>query len=459
MSEFASLLSGDVKCFSGGAQIISQNDDLTKINWARGLADPGEMLRCGYLPEARRRNGESDEQYQARLIAMDLPKLLGAETFGKILAAAQRRAGLAVKDGQVCMFAALVPGWHDLGTVISQAANSEEALRFAKLAGWDLKKVEQLVEINGLLKPTGSYAVVRGDTGDILTYGKSVGSRYQVVGNEELFDFMDQVVDGTSTRYETAGALGSGEKVWLLAKMPRATVEVAPGDEVEAYLLLTASHDGSGAIVCFETSNRVVCANTYRNALRGRNGAGIAIRHTTNVKQKVEDARKALGLAQQAANDFADVARVLGRKPLEPGEYFKHMLDLAVGGELQIGKETVEVTGDILDSGELARRIAGIADIEEKAVAEVQVDRIKKVRDTWMEEVLAKYENPRNNGMESIRGTAWAAVNAVTEATQHGDLLRYKGAPRVRQESRFESLVDGRLAEISDSAVQLAMSM
>jgi len=428
--------------------VLSEQHDKSKINWAAGLSDPGEMIRCGYLPEARRLQGESDSDYQVRLIAMNLPEMLGPERFAKLLQAAQGRANLAVKDGKICMFGAGEPWWHNLGVRIDKAANSGEALTLASLNGWDLQKVDQVIMWNEVIKPTGSYAVVRGDNGAVLTKGKSVGSRYKIVGNEDLFSFMNEVIDGKDTRYDTAGAIGDGEKVWMLASMPNAGGEVAPGDELKAYILLTSSHDGSGAIAVFQTDERVVCANTYRNALRGRKG-GCMIRHTNNVKQKVAEARQALGLAARAANEFMEKAKRLVVTPMANPET---MFNLVLDDVIDVTIADIKVRNS--NEKEILEAILSIKDVEERQYSELRYDLAKKRRADLLSEICEVYENERCNGLESIKGSAWAGVNAISEVAQHGSLARYKGNERSRRESHMESVVDGRAQEITQLAVQ-----
>lgn len=435
-----------------GASVVSEQHDGNQINWAAGLSDPGEMIRCGYMPEARRLEGESDEDYQKRLLSMDMPAILGAERFGKLLKAAQMRASLAkTKDGRVSMFSAIVPPWHGLGTLIDQAATSKEALQFAGLADWDLKKVEQYIDFNDKRLKTGMYAVVRGDKGVVLG---SVGKRYKILSNEASFDFLDSVVDGQETRYETAGAIGEGEKVWMLAKMPSASFDVVGGDTIESYIMFTTSHDGSQAVTCFPCGERVVCANTYRNAMNRRRGAGITIRHTTNLDHKVHAAKRALGLAKDSCEEFAQTARTLAGKPMpNPEALFTMVLDDIV--DVTIAE--TKVTGANINGREVLDAIMSIKDVEERQKSEERLEKARERRASLLDQIVDTYHNERCNGMPGLQGTAWAAVNAVSEAVQHDGMFRYRGTERERRESHFESVMTGRAQELTQLAVELAM--
>ena len=68
--------------------------------------------------------------------------------------------------------------------------------------------------------------------------------------------------------YETAGALGNGERVFITAKFVL-TISVGNGDDVtESTFSVTTSHDGSGSITAAFTPIRIVCQNTLNASLR-----------------------------------------------------------------------------------------------------------------------------------------------------------------------------------------------
>jgi len=63
-----------------------------------------------------------------------------------------------------------------------------------------------------------------------------VGDSYVPIQNSECFGFLDAVVDDEGLRYHTAGALGRGERIWLLAKLPD-TIRVKHSDDITEQLL------------------------------------------------------------------------------------------------------------------------------------------------------------------------------------------------------------------------------
>ena len=147
--------------------------------------------------------------------------------------------------------------WHGLGTMVQEAPTSADALRLAGL-DWEVK--QRSIQVCGGAKIENFKANVRSTDGKVLGV---VSDRYQIVQNTEAFSFTDELVGG-DVRYETAGSLQDGRKIWLLAKMPTRKVI---DDEVEPYLCFSNTHDGSGAIRVCMTPIRVVCNNTLNLAL------------------------------------------------------------------------------------------------------------------------------------------------------------------------------------------------
>ena len=71
---------------------------------------------------------------------------------------------------------------------------------------------------------------------------------------------------GEGVRYETAGSLQEGRRVWMLARLPREFI--IGGERISPYMVFSNTHDGSGAVKTALTPIRVVCNNTLNLALR-----------------------------------------------------------------------------------------------------------------------------------------------------------------------------------------------
>lgn len=200
------------------------------------------------------------------------------------------------QTGKHSFFSVKEKTWHGLGQIVQEYPNSTEALQFAGLDFEVCKRpnTHRLDDGSEVISKTSFYTY-RPDTGAIL--GDRLGKDYEVVQNTDAFRFFDAIVEGDGIQYETAGALGNGEKIFITAKLP-GYIKVGSDDLIEKYLFLTTSHDGFGSIMAAFTPIRIVCNNTLNAALRNCSNA-IKIRHTANAKERLEEAHKVMGISNQ----------------------------------------------------------------------------------------------------------------------------------------------------------------
>jgi len=200
------------------------------------------------------------------------------------------------QTGKHSFFSVKEKAWHGLGQIVENYPNSTEALQFAGLDFEVCKRANthHLDDGTAIISKT-SFFTYRHDTGAIL--GDRLGKDYEVVQNADAFRFFDAIVDGEGIQYETAGALGKGEKIFITAKLP-GYIKVGADDLIEKYLFLTTSHDGFGSIMAAFTPIRIVCNNTLNAALRNCSNA-IKIRHTVNAKERLDEAHKVMGISNQ----------------------------------------------------------------------------------------------------------------------------------------------------------------
>lgn len=179
--------------------------------------------------------------------------------------------------------------WHGLGTKVMEAPKSKEAL---KIAGLDWKVVQEPVFTETKEKIEGYRVNVRDTDRKVLGV---VTDRYKVIQNEEAFAFTDALL-GKGVRYETAGSLQGGKKVWLLAHLPQEYI--ISGERISPYLVFSNTHDGSGAVRVALTPIRVVCNNTLNLALSTAKRSWSMV-HTGNIQEKMEEAKNTLFMAEK----------------------------------------------------------------------------------------------------------------------------------------------------------------
>ena len=179
--------------------------------------------------------------------------------------------------------------WHGLGTMVAEAPNSKDALRLAGL-NWKVLQEPVYTENEELIQ--GYKANVRDTDRKVLGV---VTDRYKVIQNEEAFAFTDTLL-GEGVRYETAGSLQEGRRVWMLARLPREFI--IGGERISPYMVFSNTHDGSGAVKTALTPIRIVCNNTLNLALRTAKRSWSMI-HTGDISGKIEEAKNTLLLADE----------------------------------------------------------------------------------------------------------------------------------------------------------------
>lgn len=215
------------------------------------------------------------------------------------------------EDGSAAMFAvSRHPVWHGLGQRVDTVLTAEQALKEARL-DWGVEKEPVYLKRNvggeeTFVPVEDRFSVTRVQDQKSLGF---VGGDYVPFQNHEAFDFFDSLVDSGEAKYETAGALYGGKRIWLTAKLPD-TMEVAGGDGLDLYIYLETSHDGSKATTVGISPVLIVCQNTLNMAMNAARQS-FAIRHTESAKGKVQEARETLKLTFKFADVFKTTSDVL----------------------------------------------------------------------------------------------------------------------------------------------------
>ena len=305
------------------------------------------------------------------------------------------------------MFYAGETPWHGLGVKLDSPATSADAIRAAGL-DWRVEKCPLFLADGTQVKD--AFATVRDS--DFKALGV-VGARYEPLQNAQGFEFFDSIVGEGAAVYHTAGSLCEGRKIWVLAKLPGEIV-VKGNDIVDKFLLLSNSHDGSSAVQVKFTPIRVVCANTLNLAMK--DGESVYnIRHTRSVSETINKIKGLMSLAHQnfelAAPIFQQTARV------------------------QIDAQQLK------SFVELVLPMPAKSDEEAEASTRLKNTRLK---------IIDLFESEQTNIMPEIRGTVWAAYNAVTFYADH---------ERGSDSKRLENAWFGQGAELKALAFQEAMKL
>lgn len=236
------------------------------------------------------------------------------------------RDGLDTTTGKAALYTS-TPAWHGLGEVIPGGiCEIDKVLDLGGIAYGVDKRVVRY-SVGGESRTFAErFVTVRDDTGDALGV---VSDRYQVIQNREIFTFLEDLVATFGVVWESAGALRGGRRVFVTMRVPETVVIDRGGldDEIVLFIAAINSHDGRSLAETVVTPWRVVCANTERFALRDAR-ARWGIRHTSGALQRLEEARRTLGLTVKYAGTFAEEETALARTDLAVDEFHKVIADL-----------------------------------------------------------------------------------------------------------------------------------
>ena len=210
--------------------------------------------------------------------------------------------------------------WHGLGSVMTDAVSTQDALQ---KGGLDFK-VLKLPNIHIL--PTGeelisedSFFTLRDDVNKVLV--SRLGRDYNVMQNHEALNLADEILQSGNASIETAGAIDEGKKVFICLRVNKDIV-VGSNDKVQQYLLICNSHDGTMSITAKFTNVRVVCNNTLQMALR--QGSGVKVRHTINAQQRLQEAVRLMGMIQDNTGINTDAYNKMAETIITKEEMFNY---------------------------------------------------------------------------------------------------------------------------------------
>ncbi len=334
------------------------------------------------------------------------------------------------QTGKHSFFSVKEKAWHGLGQIVEGFPTSSEALKFAgldytvakrKLFTFDNENeiANEDIEIKiPEIEVPNFYATIRTDNETVLGV---VGRDYEVVQNIDAFSFFDAIVGGDGIQYETAGALGKGERIFITAKLP-SYIKVGNDDLIEQYLFLTTSHDGGGSITAAFTPVRIVCNNTLNAALRNHSNA-FKIRHTANAKERLEEAHKLMGITNQLSNELEGIFNQWAKVRITDPEV-KKLIQMA-----------------LVPNNEVLQNIQAGKDDELSTC-------FKNMTDTAFEYAMSN----ETQQLETTKGSLFGAYNAVTGYFQN--VRTYKN-----EEAKLKSLLFGGTGQLrTQKAFQLCES-
>ena len=296
--------------------------------------------------------------------------------------------------------------WHGLGVRLDNPPSAQEAIRLAGL-NWQVKLMPVFLADG---RETSARATVRNTDGRILGV---VGPHYRPLQNNDAFKWFNPFLEAGQARLETAGSLAGGKRVWVLARLAREPLEIAPGDVVEKFLLLSNGHDGCTAVRAGYTPVRVVCQNTLSMSHGADASQLIRLRHTSKTLQSLDAIREVMNLADQTFEATASQYRRLVNRTV--------------------------------CQADLRRYVRLVFTLPEDEAKDTPQQR------RLLERIGELFEVGQGNDLPTVRGSWWAAYNGVTQ---------FLGTERGRTaEGRLSSLWFGESAQLNRRALDTALDL
>jgi phage/plasmid-like protein (TIGR03299 family) len=252
-----------------------------------------------------------------------------------------------------------------------------------------------------------------------------VGGKYNVVQNADMFKWFQPYLDKGEAYLHTAGSLNGGKWVWVLAKLNRDPVEIAKDDFIEKFLLLSSSHDGSLSVRVGFTPIRVVCANTLAAAHNDKQSKLLKLRHTKMVHAGLEAVHDIIDTVNADFEATAEQFKMLAKKGINQADLVKFVLRVMVEDD--------------------PKKLEGKISTKMQNIVQSICERIES----------------KTNSMPSIRGSWWAAYNAMTEHLSHaaggeaGKII----TEEEKANNRVASLWFGKNGKLNNLALKIAVEM
>ncbi|MEO3810737.1 DUF932 domain-containing protein [Sphaerisporangium sp. B11E5] len=196
-----------------------------------------------------------------------------------------------------------------------------------RLFGWTALSRPIYVEdpvTGGLAEIPDRQAILRSDTGHVMGIFSDGYQPHPYI--EWLITTIGRLLDDDLS-IGSAGLLRDGAVAWVSVEVPE-NIRTPEGVEFRPHLFGATSFDGSLATTFKRAITNVVCDNTMAAGLAER-GQQVKIKHSKHSKLRLAEARDALNIVHQVADDFAEQVRRLCQTPVTNRQWQAVLNELA----------------------------------------------------------------------------------------------------------------------------------
>lgn len=323
--------------------------------------------------------------------------------------------------GQYSFFTVKQPAWHNLVKPIDKSLNRHDALLQMQA---DYRVYKEQLEING--KKIPAWGVFRDDKPIHDGFLSTVKKDYFPIQTEEAMELADQIIGNIDgAHYITGGVLGNGERVWALIELPK-VVNIDGVDPHTSHLLVTTSHDGTGALIFKLVMTRVVCANTLTAGLM-ENGADFRIIHTKNAKKRMQQALAVIQSTFSTIDTVEEKLNTLSHRMLTKEKFIdilNRLFPPKVATDANTGEEVKVTTAQ---------------------------------RQNLLTDIILLAEKNDDNFVPEHKGTAYNLFNAITNYSDHLRRVRTTDTDQSLSHRRAEVAMFGQGAAFKQELLEVML--
>lgn len=277
----------------------------------------------------------------------------------------------------------------EVGRPIQGATNLEEAIVQSGL-DYEVQKLPvffnpRIGKTPKMTKVPDRFVVYRTDNHTPMGV---VGKKYEILQNREAFNFLDSLIAG-GAMFETAGTYGlNGAKSFISISTQKLKVL---DDDIQPYIVLTNSFDGTGTVKVSFSPIRVFCSNTLAlisKKVKNMKLNNFSVRHTRSMKAAMEQGKEILFQNTQYLETLKAISELLAVTPFSE-EAFKKMCEVFYPIDNNQTKKAVTMNTEMLEelfraykqddlgnfSGTAYRAFQAISDFESHKTSQRSTDR------------------------------------------------------------------------------------
>lgn len=277
----------------------------------------------------------------------------------------------------------------DVGRPIQGATNLEEAIVQSGL-DYEVQKLPvffnpRIGKTPKMTKVPDRFVVYRTDNHTPMGV---VGKKYEILQNREAFNFLDSLIAG-GAMFETAGTYGlNGAKSFISISTQKIKVL---DDDIQPYIVLTNSFDGTGTVKVSFSPIRVFCSNTLAlisKKVKSLHLNSLSVRHTKSMAIAMEQGKEILFQNTQYLETLKSISELLAVTPFSE-EAFKKMCEVFYPIDNNQTKKAVTMNTEMLEelfraykqddlgnfSGTAYRAFQAISDFESHKTSQRSTDR------------------------------------------------------------------------------------